>query len=136
MTWQSWALTLLIVVFATLQYTLAWSAIADLLHRPRVRGNSHTFWALVITCIPVLGALAYGAIGPTSFRSTQMQVATQETDALTRFTAAQERPANVTPFRKYSGSMSDHLPAQRPGVTRSRAHSANGPVAHIRRPGA
>ena len=136
MTWQSWALTLLIVVFAALQYTLAWSAIADLLHRPRVRGNSHTFWALVIACVPVLGALAYGAIGPTSFRSSQVQVAAPETDPLTRFTSAQERPANVTPFRKYSGRMSERLPAQRPGVTRSRAHSVNGPVSHIRRPGA
>ncbi len=136
MTWQSWALTLLIVMFAALQYTLAWSAIADLLHRPRVRGNSHTFWALVILCVPIIGALAYGAIGPTSFRSNQLQLAAQETDAITRFIAAQERPANVTPFRKYSGRMSERLPAQRPGVTRSRAHSADGPVAHIRRPGA
>lgn len=136
MTWQSWTLSGLIVAFATMQYTLAWSAMVDLLHRPRVRGNSHTFWALAIICVPVLGALAYGAIGPTSLRSTQVQVATPEPDPLTRFTAAQERPANVTPFRKYSGRLSDHLPTQRPGVTRSRAHSDNGPVARIRRPGA
>lgn len=136
MTWQSWALTVLIVTFAAMQYTLAWSAMRDLLHRSSVRGNSHTFWALVIVCVPVLGALAYGAIGPTSFRSNQVQVAAQERDELTRFTGAQERPANVTPFRKYAGRMSDHLPVQRPGVTRSRAHGDNGPVAHIRRPGA
>lgn len=136
MTWQSWALTFLIVTFAAFQYTLAWSAVVDLLHRRRVRGNSHTFWALVILCVPVLGALAYGAIGPTSFRSSQVQVAAPEQDALTRFTTSQERPNNVTPFRKYSGRMSDHVPAQRPGVTRSRAHGENGPVARIRRPGA
>lgn len=136
MTWQQWALTFLIVVFAALQYTLAWSAVTDLLHRPRVRGNSHTFWVLTILCVPVIGALAYGAIGPTSLRSTQVQMAQQETDAMTRFTSAQDRPANVTPFRKYSGRLSDNIAASRPGVTRSRAHGANGPVAHIRRPGA
>jgi hypothetical protein len=136
MTWQSWALAILIVVFAALQYTLAWSAVTDLLHRPRVRGNSHTFWMLTILCIPVLGALAYGAIGPTSFRSSQVQITQQEPDALTQFITAPERPVNVTPFRKYSGRLSDDIPATRPGVTRSRAHSSNGPVAHIRRPGA
>lgn len=136
MTWQSWALTFLIVVFAALQYSLAWSAVTDLLHRPRVRGNSHTFWMLTILCVPVLGALAYGAIGPTSFRSTQVQMAQQEPDAMTHFTDVPERPVNVTPFRKYSGRLSDNIPANRPGVTRSRAHGANGAVAHIRRPGA
>lgn len=134
MTWQTWALAILIVAFIAIQYTLAWSAMVDLLHRPRVRGNSHMFWALVITCVPVAGALAYGAIGPTSFRSSQMVAA--EADASDRKEMLQERPANVTTFRRYSGRMSDHIPAQRPGVTRSRAHSVGGPVTHIRRPGA
>jgi len=134
MTWQSWTLAVLIVLFATMQYTLAWSAMVDLLHRPRVRGNSHTFWALIIICVPVLGALAYGAVGPTSLRSTQVRVAEPQT--VNRLAAEEERPANVTPFRRYSGRISDHLPAQRPGVTRSRAHGDNGAVARIRRPGA
>jgi hypothetical protein len=134
MTWQSWTLAVLIVLFATMQYTLAWSAMADLLHRPRVRGNSHTFWALIVLCVPVLGALAYGAVGPTSLRSTRVQVA--EPEHISPAAIVQERPANVTPFRKYSGRMSDHLPTQRPGVTRSRAHGDNGAVARIRRPGA
>lgn len=134
MTWQSWTLAVLVVLFATMQYTLAWSALVDLLHRPRVRGNSHTFWALTIICVPVLGALAYGAVGPTSLRSTQVQVS--EPENLNRLTTVQERPANVTPFRKSSGRLSDNLPAQRPGVTRSRAHGDNGAVARIRRPGA
>lgn len=136
MTWQTWTLAILIVLFATIQYALAWSAMVDLLHRPRVRGKSHMFWALVITCVPVVGALAYGAIGPTSFRSTQMMASAPDVDAMARFTASPERPANVTAFRKYSGKMSDHIPAQRPGVTRSRAHSVNGPVSGLRRPGA
>lgn len=136
MTWQTWALAILIVAFAAIQYTLAWSAMVDLLHRPRVRGQSHMFWALVITCLPVVGALAYGAVGPTSFRSTQMLASVPNQDILDRVSAITERPANVTAFRKYSGKMSDHLPAQRPGVTRSRAHSAEGPVSRIRRPGA
>lgn len=136
MSWQTWALSILIVAFAAIQYTLAWSAVVDLLHRPRVRGNSHMFWALVITCVPVIGALTYGAVGPTSFRSTQMLASMPEAESLDRVRMITERPSNVTAFRKYSGKMSDHLPAQRPGVTRSRAHSAEGPVSRIRRPGA
>lgn len=136
MTWQTWALAILIVAFAAIQYTLAWSAIVDLLHRPRVRGNSHMFWALVITCVPIVGALAYGAVGPTSFRSTQMLASAPNADLPERMATVAERPANVTAFRKYSGKMSDHFPAQRPGVTRSRAHSAEGPVSRLRRPGA
>lgn len=134
MTWQTWTLATLIVVFAAIQYILAWSAIVDLLHRPRVRGNSHMFWALVITCVPIVGALAYGAIGPTSFRSSTIMSTPVETP---RMPVATGKPANVTPFRKYSGKMSDHIPAQRPGVTRSRAHSVNGVVTTLRRrPGA
>src|SRR5699024_9145041 len=125
-----------IVAFAAIQYTLAWSAMADLLHRPRVRGNSHMFWALVITCVPVIGSLAYGAVGPTSFRSSQMLSSLPDVDDAETVPTTPERPANVTAFRKYSGRMSDNLPAQRPGVTRSRAHSANGPVTRLRRPGA
>lgn len=136
MTWQTWALAILIVAFALIQYSLAGSAIIDLLHRPRVRGKSHMFWALVITCVPVVGALAYGAVGPTSFRSTQILTSLPNDDEQERIAAMAKRPANVTAFRKYSGKMSDHLPAQRPGLTRSRAHSAEGPVSRIRRPGA
>lgn len=134
MTWQTWALSILIVAFAAIQYTLAWSAIADLLHRPRVRGNSHMFWALLITCIPVVGPLAYGAVGPTSFRSTQMFA--PDTDSSVVAPTAVTRPANVTAFRRYSGRMSDHIATQRPGVTRSRAHGTEGPVSRLRRPGA
>lgn len=134
MTWQTWTLATMIVMFAAIQYLLAWSAIVDLLHRPRVRGKSHMFWALVITCVPIVGALAYGAIGPTSFRSSSIMSTTAEAPSVPAVTA---KPANVTPFRKYSGKMSDHIPAQRPGVTRSRAHSVNGVVTPLRRrPGA
>ncbi len=50
MGWQAWTLTILITVFAAMQYVLAWSAIADLLHRPRVRGGSHLTWILAILC--------------------------------------------------------------------------------------
>lgn len=136
MTWQTWALAILIVMFIAIQYALVWSAVVDLLHRPRVRGNSHMYWALVIMCVPVVGALTYGAIGPTSLRSSKIRTSVTDVDPMTRFVTAPERPANVTPFRKYSGRMSDHLPAQRPGLTRSRAHSAEGAVVRIRKPGA
>lgn len=133
MSWQTWALAILIVAFAVVQYSLAWSAFIDLLHRPRVRGRSHLFWALVIACVPVIGALAYGAIGPTSFRSNQIVSTVPDADDSARYVPP---PANVTAFRAYSGRLSERMPAQRPGVTRSRAHGVNGPVSHIRRPGA
>ena len=130
MGWQAWTLAILIVVFASLQYALAWSAITDLLHRPRVRGGSHTSWVLVILCVPILGPLAYGAVGPTSFRSASALSAPPDYDQ------AISTPANVTPFRPSAGRLSDAMPMQRPGVTRSRAHSSDGAVSPIRRPGA
>ena len=136
MTWQIWTLATLVVMFAAIQYALVWSAIVDLLHRPSVRGSSHMFWALVITCIPVVGALAYGAIGPTSLRSTQIMASAADQDEHDRFADTSVRPANITAFRKYSGRMSDRIPAQRPGVTRSRAHNVQGANSHLRRPGA
>lgn len=130
MGWQAWTLAIVITVFATLQYTLAWSAIADVLHRPRVRGGSHLTWILAILCLPILGPLVYGAVGPTSFRSSQLMSAPPD------FDEAIATPANVTPFRRTSGRLSDAMPVQRPGVTRSRAHSSEGAVTKIRRPGA
>ena len=130
MGWQAWTLAILIAVSAALQYALAWSAIADLLHRPRVRGGSHLTWILAILCVPILGPLVYGAIGPTSFRSAQVMTAPPDYDE------AILTPTNVTPFRRSSGRLSDAIPVQRPGVTRSRAHSSEGAVSKIRRPGA
>ena len=136
MTWQTWTLAILIVVFAAMQYSLAWSAMVDLLHRPRVRGNSHMAWALVIMCIPVVGAIVYGAVGPTSFRATQILRSTFDEQVQQPMAHSTEKPANVTPFRKSSGGISDLRPAHRPGVTRSRAHNTHGPVSRLRRPGA
>lgn len=130
MGWQTWTLAILIAVFAALQYALAWSAIVDLLHRPRVRGGSHLTWILAILCVPILGALVYGAVGPTSFRSMRVMAAPPDIEE-TPFT-----PANVTPFRRTSGRLSDSIPVQRPGVTRSRAHNSDGAVSKLRRPGA
>lgn len=136
MTWQAWLLTLLIVAFAIVQYTLAWSALSDLLQRPRVRGNSHTAWALVVLCVPIFGALVYGSVGPTSFRGASDRSDRLNTakDARTQREIFSHPPANVTPFRKPSGSLSDRLPEVRPGLTRSRAHNAG--AVRIRRPGA
>lgn len=131
MGWQAWILAGLIAVFAALQYSLAWSAMVDLLHRPRVRGNSHTFWALAILCVPIIGALAYGAVGPTSFRSSQILGNRSEHEE-----SASEPPVNVTPFRRSAGRLSDQMAPTRPGVTRSRAHGQEGAVSRLRRPGA
>ena len=60
-------LALGIVVWGVGQYGLAFWALRDLLRRPRVRGDNKVVWALVILTLPVVGALLYASIGPTSF---------------------------------------------------------------------
>lgn len=137
MDWQSGALVALIAIFAGFQYVMAWSAIRDLLSRPRVRGNSRTLWALLILCAPIIGALAYGSVGPTSFRQSERK-AGPSMDPLLMWSEQQSesRPTNVTTLRPRSAnSMSDRLGDHRPGVTRSRAHNT-GAVSAIRREGA
>ena len=60
-------LALGIVVWGAGQYGLAFWTLRDLLRRPRVRGDNKVVWALVILTLPVVGALLYASIGPTSF---------------------------------------------------------------------
>jgi hypothetical protein len=58
-----------IVVVAGLgaaQYILAIQALRDLVRRPRVRGDNKVAWGLFILCVPIVGALVYGWMGPTS----------------------------------------------------------------------
>lgn len=138
---QTILLALAILAFGGLQYTLVYQTIRDLMRRPRVRGGTKTPWALLILCVPVLGALAYGWLGPTSFL--QARAATKPEpvaqDPLIQYAAElpEPRPSNVTPLRpRQSDTISGRSPSQRPGLTRSRAHNTSGNVTRIRRPGA
>lgn len=140
---QTVLLGLAVIAFGALQYTLVYQTISDLMRRPRVRGGNRTSWGLLILCVPIFGALAYGWLGPTSFltaRATSLvpRDAGGE-DPLIQYTTEihEPRPNNVTPLRpRHSEAISGRTPAQRPGLTRSRAHNTSGNVTRIRRPGA
>ncbi len=138
---QTILLALAVVAFGGVQYTLVYQGIRDLMRRPRVRGGNKTSWALLILCVPVGGALAYGWLGPTSFRQSRAVFRQEpvEQDPLIQYAAElpEPRPSNVTPLRpRPSDTISGRSPAQRPGLTRSRAHNTSGNVTRIRRPGA
>ncbi len=64
---RTWLLVLAIVVWAAIQYGLTYWTLRDLLRRPRVRGDNKIAWALLILTLPVVGALLYASVGPTSF---------------------------------------------------------------------
>ena len=66
-TWQTWLTALLIVLWGSAQYGLAAYTLRDLQRRPRVRGDNKVAWALIILALPLVGALLYASIGPTSF---------------------------------------------------------------------
>ncbi len=68
----------LVVGFAAAQYILMIQALRDLRRRPRVRGGNKVAWGLFILCAPVVGALVYGWMGPTSLlRRPQAQAAAE-----------------------------------------------------------
>jgi len=140
---QTIALTLAVLAFGAAQYTLMVQAISDLMRRPRVRGGNKMSWALLILCVPILGPLAYGWLGPTSFlqarTATRREQQPVEQDPIIAYMSdvPATRPSNVTPRRpRKSDAISGRVPAQRPGLTRSRAHNTAGSVSRIRRPGA
>ncbi len=138
---QTVLLSLAIIAFGGLQYTLVYQALRDLMRRPRVRGGNKTSWALLILCVPVAGALAYGWLGPTSFLQARAAARREqaEQDPLIQYMIdlPEPRPSNVTPLRpRQRDAISGRNPAQRPGLTRSRAHNTGGTITRIRRPGA
>lgn len=140
---QTGLLALAVIAFGGIQYTLVYGSIRDLMRRPRVRGGNKMSWALLILCLPILGALAYGWLGPTSFLQARGGERSRddapEPEEIVRYTTdlPEARPSNVTPLRPRQGdAISGRNPAQRPGLTRSRAHNTGGTVTRIRRPGA
>ncbi|MDQ4045671.1 MAG: PLD nuclease N-terminal domain-containing protein [Chloroflexota bacterium] len=66
MTVQTAVAIALVAGFGTAQYIFTVQALRDLRRRPRVRGDNKTAWALLILCLPIVGALIYGWMGPTS----------------------------------------------------------------------
>jgi hypothetical protein len=64
---QTWLLALGIVVWGAVQYGLVYWTLRDLNRRPRVRGDNKVLWALLILTLPLVGALLYATLGPTSF---------------------------------------------------------------------
>jgi len=64
---RTWLLVVAILAWAALQYGLMVWTLRDLWRRPRVRGGNKIVWALVIIVLPIIGALLYASIGPTSF---------------------------------------------------------------------
>lgn len=62
------------------QYIFMVQALRDLARRPRVRGGNKVAWSLLILCVPIIGALVYGWMGPTSLVRRTHGPAEQHTD--------------------------------------------------------
>jgi hypothetical protein len=139
MNFQTLALATLIVAFGVTQYTLVVQAIRDLIRRPRVRGGNKMSWALLIVCVPIVGAFLYSWMGPTSFLRHGAATATRQTagPVMPRADELQgPRPQNVTPLRPPpEPSVRGRTPQRRPGLTRSRAHNTGTSVHRMRRTG-
>ena len=88
MTVQTALAIALVVGLGAAQYILMAQALRDLVRRPRVRGGNKVAWGLLILCVPIVGALVYGWMGPTSL--------------LRRPTAQTERAATRRPLH-YAG---------------------------------
>jgi hypothetical protein len=135
---QNLVLATVIVAIGAAQYTLAYQAIRDLIRRPRVRGNNKMSWAIVILCLPVLGAFLYSWMGPTSFvRRGAVSKPQRITDAVTARASALTgpRPQNVTPLHPRRTATSARPSARRAGMTRSRAHNTTAGNGRVRRTG-
>lgn len=133
MDFKSLALAAVIIAFGAAQYTLVVQAIRDLIRRPRVRGGNKMSWAILILCVPILGAFLYSWMGPTSFlRRGTAPPPRRITDPVTERArpSSGPRPQNVTPLYGRRAAST----ARRAGLTHSRAHAPSGPN-RVRRTG-
>ena len=139
MSFQTLALATVIVAFGVAQYILVAQALRDLIRRPRVRGGNKMSWALLIICVPILGAFFYSWMGPTSFlRHGTITPPRQAEDPIVRYTSELRgpRPNNITPLHgRQASSIRGRTAARRPGLTRSRAHNTGNGMSHMRRTG-
>jgi hypothetical protein len=134
---KSLALAAVIVVVGAAQYTLVVQAIRDLISRPRVRGGNKMSWAILILCVPILGAFLYSWMGPTSFLRRGAALPPRRiTDPVTERASQpiEPRPQNVTPLHERRTPTPARTAARRAGLTRSRAHNTSGPN-RVRRTG-
>jgi hypothetical protein len=135
---QNLVLATMIVAFGAAQYMLAYQAIRDLIRRPRVRGGNKMTWAIIILCLPVLGAFFYSWMGPTSFvRRGAVPQAQRAADAVTAraMESGGPRPQNVTPLHPRRAASTGRQAARRAGMTRSRAHNTTTGSNRVRRTG-
>lgn len=99
MTVQTALAIALVVGFGAAQYILMYQALGDLLRRTRVRGDNKVAWGLLILCVPIIGALVYGWMGPTSLM--RRSVPNSEIDTPSRLHPSSGRVAarrNITPI--------------------------------------
>lgn len=135
---QTLALATIIVGLGAAQYTLMAQAIRDLIRRPRVRGGNKMSWGLLILCVPIIGALLYSWMGPTSFlhhRSSSTVRQTRESPDPYASERQGPQPHNVTPLHPRPSSIRSRTTQQRPGLTQSRAHNTGATGNRVRRTG-
>lgn len=121
LTAQTAIAVVIVVVFGVAQYVLMIQALRDLAQRPRVRSGNKVAWGLLILCVPIIGALVYGWMGPTSLiRRPEGAEQPVVRPALRGRTAARR---NITPIdagRRRRGA------DQRPATSASRRRSRTG----------
>ncbi|MGN6032295.1 MAG: PLDc N-terminal domain-containing protein [Thermomicrobiales bacterium] len=110
------AVIVLIVLGGFVQYSLMYLAMKDLVRRPRVRGDNKVAWALVVLCLPIVGALWYDWSGKIGFRTragassaSTRRTTTNPDDWLPALPERETLPDNVTSIRaarSYQGSAS------------------------------
>lgn len=101
------AVIVIIALGGLVQYSLMYLAMKDLVRRPRVRGDNKVAWALVVLCVPILGALYYDWNGKIGFRTRAGATSApapsrgEQDDWLPSLPerAAAATPANVTSIR-------------------------------------
>lgn len=107
MTVQTAIAIALVAGFGTAQYILMAQALRDLLRRPRVRGGNKVAWGLLILCVPIVGALVYGWMGPTSLlrrpRATERPASTQRPLHYAGRTAARRNITSISDARRRAG---------------------------------
>lgn len=129
---QTLLIAALVVLGGVVQYILMAQAIKDLLGRPRVRGDNKILWGLLILCVPMIGALIYSWMGPTSFlqRSTSVPGKMAPPQSVSGFPAPERDhrmppPANVTPIRAARSLRSRPLQANEAPSSHGHARDKN-----------
>ncbi len=121
MTWGTVLAGIAILGMAVSWYGLQFVALRDLHARARVRSGNRVLWALVILCVPYLGALGYTIWGPTGApaRTARPELRPAAPTRLTRADAAPVVPAPRARRPEPSGVSSRHTPTYpvRPAMT-------------------